>query len=337
MTIDCHTHLYPRVYMELLRARTEAPRVTGEPGDERLLFFAGEEATGGRPIDETYWSVEAKLAFMREAGIERSVVSLGNPWLDPVEPAVALDVARRMNAEFAALGPATGNRLVGLGVLPQDDVASAVLVAEEVAAAPTLHGLANGARVCGRLLDDPVLDPLWEVLERERLPLVVHPHYSVADPALAGHGAMLPLAIGFPCETTIAVGRLVLGGVLQRFPRLQLVAVHGGGTLPYLAGRLDAIWRTDPDAQARLPVPPSEELRKLALDALVYTAGPLTVAAELVGAERLVFGTDHPFEIADPAGNLAAIDRVFTVEQAAAVRGAAAVALFDLPPLADGA
>lgn len=337
MTIDVHTHLYPRTYVELLRAREQAPRVTGEPGDERLQFFAGEEASGGRPIDETYWSIEAKLAFMREAGIERSVVSLGNPWLDPIDPADALDVARRINAEFAELGPATGNRLVGLGVLPQHDVGSAVIVAEEVAATPTLYGLANGVRMCGRLLDDPALDPLWETLERARLPLMLHPHYSVADPALAGHGAMLPLAIGFPCETTIAVGRLILGGVLQRFPALRIVAVHGGGTLPYLAGRLDAIWHTDPGARARLPVPPSEELRKLALDALLYGPGPLTVAAELVGAERLVFGTDHPFEIADPAGNLAAIDRVFTLEQAAAVRGGSAVALFGLPPLADGA
>jgi len=191
--------------------------------------------------------------------------------------------------------------------------------------------------VCGLLLDDSALDPLWRVLERERLPIVVHPHYGVPDPALVGQGPTLPLAIGFPSETTIGVGRLVLGGVLQRFPRLTVVAVHGGGTLPYLAGRLDAIWRADPAAQKRLPVPPSEELRKLALDALVYAPGPLAAAAELVGPERLMLGTDHPFEIADPAGNLAAIDRVFAGEAAASVRGGAAAALFGLPAVEVGA
>ncbi|MGN6187728.1 MAG: amidohydrolase family protein [Conexibacter sp.] len=333
MTIDCHSHLYPRSYLDLLRARDVAPRVTGEPPHERLQFFAGEEKTGGRPIDASYWSVEAKLAFMREAGIERSIVSLGNPWLDPLDPADAHAAARDINAELAALGPATGNRLVGLGVLPQDTVAAAVAAAGEIAATPTLYGVANGARMCGRLLDDPDLDPLWQVLERERLPIMVHPHYSVPDPALAGRGATLPLALGFPSETTFAVARLVLGGVLQRFPRLTVVAVHGGGTLPYLAGRLDAIWRADAAAQERLPVPPSEELRKLALDALVYAPGPLAAAAELVGPERLMLGTDHPFDIADPAGNLAAIERVFAGPAAASVRGGTAAALFGLPPL----
>jgi aminocarboxymuconate-semialdehyde decarboxylase len=333
VTIDSHSHLYPRSYIELLRARNEAPRVTGEEGDERFLFFAGEEKTGGRPIDATYWSVEEKLAFMREAGIDRSIVSLGNPWLDPIDPADALDAARRINAEFAELGPATGNRIVGLGVLPQDDVASALAIAEEVAATPTLYGLANGAHLCGLMLDDPGLDPLWQLLETHRLPIIVHPHYGVADPGLIGAGSTLPLSIGFPCETTIAVGRMVLSGVLQRFPRLSIVAVHGGGTLPYLAGRLDAIWRSDHDAQARLPAPPTEEMRKLVLDALVYAPGPLMAAEALVGSDRLVFGTDHPFGIADPEGALATIDSVFDGASRASVRGDAAEALFNLPPL----
>jgi aminocarboxymuconate-semialdehyde decarboxylase len=333
MLIDAHSHLYPRSYIELLRARGRRPRVVGDVGDEHFVFFASEEVAGGRPIDSSYWDVAAKLDFMSKTGIDQSVVSLGNPWLDAVEPEEAPVVARRLNAEFSALEGATGGRIIGMGVLPQADIASAAAVAEEISSCPTLHAVANGCRLCGRELDDPELDPVWTILERARLPIVIHPHHSVADEALAEGGATLVLAIGFPTETTIAVARLVLGGVLTRFPRLRLIVAHGGGTLPYLAGRLDAFWRADPRARARLDVAPSSEFSKLFLDAVVYAPAPLRTAADLVGPSQLLFGTDHPFAIADVAGNLATIEKALAATDVQTVCATTAAVLFDLPQL----
>lgn len=334
--VDTHSHLYPRSYIELLKAQEEIPRVVEEAGVEYFLIFREEEidgGRGGRQLDEQYWDVGAKLAFMEREGIDRTVVSLGNPWLDPIDGPESLDWARRLNDELSALESETGGRIVGLGVLPTDEVGSAVEVVGEIAQRRTLHGVITGSRICGLLLDEARLDPLWSALEGTGLPLFLHPHYTAASDELAGYGHALPVAIGFPFETTIAVTRLVFAGVLQRFPRLRIVVAHGGGTIPFLAARLDVGWRSDTSARERLPVPPSDELAKLFVDAVLYHPRALRAAAELVGTRRMVFGTDHPFFRGDLSTNLTAVGEAFDGEARQHVLGRTAGLLFRLPEL----
>jgi len=326
--IDVHSHLYPRWYVEALRRRTELPRIVGSEGDERFVIFPGE---AGRPMGPEYWEVDRKLAFMDEFGIGQTVVSLGNPWLDPFGPEEAPELARTANAYFAGLEEETRGRIVGLGVLPQHNLDAAVRTVAEVAATPGLHGVVNGCLVCGRTLDDPDLEPLWEALEELQLPLLLHPHYVVGREALEGFGHAFPVSLGFPFETTVALARLVFAGVLRRRPRLTIVAAHGGGAFPFLAGRLDAGWRSDASVRERLSEPPTEALGSLSVDALVYHRAALLAASALVGVERMAFGTDHPFSVADPGANLRAIDETFTGAERLAVRAESARRLFSLP------
>ena len=330
--VDAHSHLYPRSYLELLKTRTEVPRVGQDAGAERFVIFPAEQATpgGGRKIDESFWDVEAKLDYMDAVGIDQTVVSLGNPWLDPFDGPDSADWARRLNAELASLEPETGGRLVALGVLPTDEVDHAVEVAREVAATPTLHGLIGSCRICGLEFDDERLLPLWEELERSELPLFVHPHDGVAVEDLTGYGNSLPLALGFPFETTIAVTRLVFSGVLARCPKLRIMVAHGGGTLPFLAARLDVTWRSDPDAQAKLDASPSSQLSSLYLDAVLYHPRALRAAAELVGPQRMLFGTDHPFFSADPRTSRDAVDAEFRDGARTDVLSGTALSLFGL-------
>jgi aminocarboxymuconate-semialdehyde decarboxylase len=330
--VDAHSHLYPRSYLELLKTRDSIPRVAEHEGAEHFVIFEREadRPDGGRKLDETFWAVDAKLAYMDRVGIDRSVVSLGNPWLDPFPGPESIDWARRLNAEFASFEEETSGRVVGLGVLPSSGVDEAVEVAREVASTPTLHGLISSCRPCGVELDDTSLDPLWEELERSALPLFVHPHDGVAAGSLDGYGNSLLLALGFPFETTIAVARLVLGGVMRRFPGLRLVVAHGGGTLPFLAARLDVTWRSDRDAQTRLDTPPSEQLAGLYLDAVLYHPRALHAAAELVGPGRMLFGTDHPFFSTDPRTSLEAVEAEFVNGARAGVLAGTAESLFGL-------
>jgi predicted TIM-barrel fold metal-dependent hydrolase len=325
--VDIHSHLYPRPYVDALKRRTELPRIVGDAGAERFVIFEGEH---GRPMSSAYWELDEKLAFMEATGITQTVASLGNPWLDPFDAVAGRALADELNAYFAGLERATGGRIVGLGVLPQQDLDTAVQTVHELAETPTLYGIVNGCRICGHELDAPELDPLWEALQQRRLPLLIHPHYLVGSDALGGAGHTLPVALGFPFETTVALARLVLAGVLQRFPELTIVGAHGGGVLPFLAGRLTAAWRSDAIARDRLPVPPSEELAKLYLDALVYHPGALLATAAVVGAERLAFGTDHPFSVADPDANLRALEAL-PADDREAVRWRTARRLFGLP------
>ena len=152
----------------------------------------------------------------------------------------------------------------------------------------------------------PELDPVWAALEQTGLPLLIHPHYGLALDQLEGFGHAMPVAVGFPLETTLCA-RLIFSGVLHRFPGVRLVGSHGGGTLPFLAGRLDAGWASDPGLVDRMPTPPSDVVDRLFLDSVLYHPRALLTAADLVGTDHLMFGTDHPFSIADPVANVAAI------------------------------
>ena len=106
-------------------------------------------------------------------------------------------------------------------------------------------------------------------------------------------------------ETTIALSRQIFfGGVLQKFPTLHILAAHGGGCLPYLAGRLDAAWNSDLEVRRKLNKPPSHFIQELFLDALVYARPAFQAACQLVGAQHLMFGTDQPFSVTDPETNV---------------------------------
>lgn len=333
LVIDCHSHLYSPSYMEMLKARSDLPRIDERDGANHFVIFPEEEQTGGRLMEAPMWSLDEKLAMMERGGIDHSVVSPGNPWLDPVAGADSIDWARRINADFAAFEEQTEGRLFGLGLLPNAHPEDAAAMVVEVAETPGLYGIITGCTLCGRTFDDPALEPVWQTLSETGLPAFVHPHYGAAIDDLGGFGTILPLGIGFPVETSIAISRLVLSGVLQRHASMKILAAHGGGVLPYLAARLDVSWRGDDQAQKRLTIPPSEALAGLWLDSVVYHRRGLTAAADLVGKDRIVFGTDHPFFKDDPADIVATVADALAQDQPAlnAVEHANAVSFFGLP------
>ncbi len=161
--------------------------------------------------------------------------------------------------------------------------------------------------------------------------MFIHPHYGLGLEDLLGYDHALPVGLAFPFETTAAVARMVFGGVFERFPGLRLVASHGGGTLPFLACRLDAAWASDPAVHGRLPVRPTERLRSLFLDALSYHPRAMRATADLVGVRQMAFGSDHPFSVADPAANLNGIEEAFEAGEREAVLHESATKYFNLP------
>lgn len=330
--IDVHTHIYPRSYLDLLARRESAPRVERRDGQELLHVFDGEE---GRLLDEGYWSIEAKLAFMERSGIHQSVVSLGNPWLEAFEPAESVEIAKDLNQELAGMAAATGGRMVGMGCLPSGDVEQIASTVVEVSGTDGLYGVVSGTRIGGRAFDDEELGPVWEALAQTGTPLLVHPHFGLGLEAMDGFGHALPLGLGFTFETTTALTRLAMSGVLDQHPDLIVIGSHGGGTLPYLAGRLDGCWAPDEVAKGRRDLPPTSALSRLFLDALVYHPRALRAAADLVSTRQMVFGTDHPFAIADPATNVRAIAETFGPGEAGDVFAETARRIFDLPEVGE--
>jgi predicted TIM-barrel fold metal-dependent hydrolase len=331
--IDVHSHIYPLSYMKYLESRDQAPRVLLRDGRREFIIFPEEEGpdgVGGRGMGAEFWEIEEKVAFMDAIGIDRTIVSLGNPWFDPFDAEDSLEWVRRVNDEMAGYEKGTNGRIVALGSLPAVDVHSVVEEVNRIAIKGGLYGVISGTQIAGRRFDDRSLDKFWESATQLGLPIFVHPSRGVALDELGDYRLTLPVGIGFPVETTIALARLIFGGVLERFPDLKLVVAHGGGCLPYLSGRLDAAWRSDSEIHSKLQSPPSKQISELYLDALVYTEQALKAARSCVGEGHLLFGTDHPFLMDDIRRSIDVVEESTTGEARDRVFGRNAEELFGL-------
>lgn len=339
--VDVHTHMYTPEYIKMLESRDTIPMIRNYPGysDPRLILLSTElegldsapqaSPPPGRPLTKHFSSLEQKIHYMDTHGIDVSVVSLANPWLDFVEPELAAKVAETINNDFSSMCARYPGRLYFFGTLPVsaplDDIIASV---RHLASLRYCRGVIMGTSGLGKGLDDPDLLPVFRALETATpatsattrsnsegsgedsgsgstrgLPIFLHPHYglptSVWGPRAAEYGHVLPLSIGFPVETTIAVARMYLAGVFDAVPGLLLLLAHSGGTLPFLAGRIESCVAHDGLVSAgdRRPRKSLKEVLRsnVCLDAVIYSDVGLKAAIETAGETRIMFGTDHPF------------------------------------------
>jgi aminocarboxymuconate-semialdehyde decarboxylase len=314
VVIDVHSHIYLPRYVEILRGRDRLPRIVIEGGGERLLILPEEERGGGlrgRPIDPEYSQVDLKLERMDRCGIDAAVLSPANPWLDFADRERAAGWAQELNQDLEEVCAAHPTRFCGLGVLGFHDLSRAIEELERIARRSRLRGVMIGTSAAGRALDDPVLEPVWKRASDLGLVIYIHPHYGIGTETFGEHAYTLNFALGFPFETSIAAARLVLSGILERFPELKIVLAHAGGTLPYLSGRLDGCASS---YSSRLPRPPGEYLRRLYYDVTAFHAPAVRCALEFAGPSHLMFGTDHPFR-KDPSEVYRSLDGLDITDQ----------------------
>ncbi|MCJ1352900.1 MAG: hypothetical protein MMC33_002884 [Icmadophila ericetorum] len=311
--VDVHTHMYPPSYLKLLSSRTETPYVHNPSNNAppRLIILPSDNdvsiplAERGRPIDDSYSSLTSKLAFMKAHSISTSVISLANPWLDFLPKETAAATARTVNDEMEALcAREPVGKLYFLGTLPLS--ASVEDILDEIsrlAKLPHLRGLILGTTGLGSGLDDAALDPLWNAIEKEKLLVFIHPHYGlpseVFGPRQHESGHVMPLSLGFPLETTIAFTRMYLAGVFEGFPALKILLAHAGGAIPFLSGRIESCVlherRFVGEGNSSRRDIWDVLKRNVWLDGVIYSSVGLKAAVEVVGKERVLFGTDHPF------------------------------------------
>ncbi|KAF8842717.1 amidohydrolase 2 [Paxillus ammoniavirescens] len=327
--VDVHTHVYLPRYVAELRARTSAPRIYSRTGgdnkpEERLLILDGEPGVG-RPVGSQYWDRDQKLLFMKRHDIDISFVSSANPWLDFLSPERAKVLAQDLNNdldEYCSSSPqAEGfsglKSIYGFGLLPlvpDISIPSVLDTIKQITTLPHIFGVIMGTKGLGKGLDDEALEPVWEALQKSNLVIFIHPHYGVDSKAFGdrANGHVLPLALGFPFETTIAVTRLILAGILDRYPDLRLLLAHSGGALPQLSSRLASCITHDPVVAKRLKRDARYYLGKLYFDAVAYGPEELGFVSDVIGraetynaaggeydadigSRRMLFGTDHPF------------------------------------------
>ncbi|PQE30096.1 hypothetical protein CJF32_00003533 [Rutstroemia sp. NJR-2017a WRK4] len=309
--VDIHTHIYPPSYIELLKARDTIPYIRTFPGSKshRLVILPAEDTEStqrGRPIGAEYYDINAKIAFMNTHNISKSVISLANPWLDWVPSATAATTAQNINNEINHLCSTHPHRLYFFAALPLSGTPSEIL--SEIARLSTLpfcRGIILGTSGLGQGLDDAELLPIFRATADANLTIFLHPHYGLPSELYGAraseYGHVLPLALGFPMETTIAVTRMILAGVFDAVPTLSLLLAHSGGTLPFLAGRIESCILHDAHLKKEGKLSAGRTSvwdilkRNIWLDAVVYGDVGVKAAVDVSGAERVMFGTDAPF------------------------------------------
>jgi aminocarboxymuconate-semialdehyde decarboxylase len=298
--IDIHAHAMPMPVLEWLEGEgladlSEVDR-SATSGVIRLdPRISGVAAGTPLPLARSQWDVPTRLREMDAAGVTHHAVSLP-PFLfaSTCEDMVLVaEVVRRGNDALAGYVAEAPGRLVGLGTAP----VGLQSVAEEAGRCFGLGmpGVAIGTRGAGRELDDAVNEPLWALLAERRRLAFLHPS-GVPDMHRL-KDFYLPQLLGYPMETAIAVTRLIFAGVRQRNP-FPLCLAHGGGCLPWMRGRLDLGWDRKEVAHTT-PLPPSDYVRDLFFDTAVFSNEVLADLVRDLGVDRLVVGTDFPFDLAD--------------------------------------
>jgi aminocarboxymuconate-semialdehyde decarboxylase len=231
----------------------------------------------------------------------------------PAEEGIAW--SRLQNEHLAAAAKAEP-RFIPLATLPlQDGQAAAEMLRE--AHAQGFRGAMIGTQPkgVGGVLDDHSLNPFWEAADELGAVIFIHPVFECGDDRVHDYG--MANAVGRITDTLIAVSRLIYAGHVQRYARAKIVLAVGGAALPFALGRLERNWSLDKDKLAR----PAEALRGMYYDTIVHDPRVLRFLAEMVGADRLMMGSDKPFPIGDFAPMKVVDEAGFSEAEKAAING----------------
>ncbi|WP_280493177.1 amidohydrolase family protein [Nocardia asiatica] len=293
--------------------------VMGEQSVQQFLTLLPE-------LTRALTDLEHRLSQMDERGVDVQVLSV-NPvqyhyWADPE---LSVEIARAVNSHIATVCAAHPTRFVGLGTVPLQHPDIAVGILREAVNVNGLEGVQISTSAQGRELADPVYGSFWAAAADLGAIVFIHPWGCSLGTRLTAH--YLTNIVGQPLETTIALSHLIFGGVLNRHPRLKIVAAHGGGYLPAYPGRSDHGYRVRPESRTA-QYPPRHYLRQIYVDSLVYDDRCVRQLLETIGEEHLLLGTDYPFDmgVSDISAGLGQL----TDSQRAAVLGGNAAALLGL-------
>jgi 2,3-dihydroxybenzoate decarboxylase len=276
------------------------PKLIPWPGEARMP--ADWVLDWGRRLADI---TQLRLADMDEHGVDMQVLSLTSPGVEAIkDPAEAVATARQVNDYLAELVAAHPTRFAGFAALPLQDPKAAVAELRRAVGQLGLKGVLHNDHVQGHYLDEPQFRPVWAELERLGVTLYLHPALFPADNWRVFEG--YPALSGPSWGWTAAVGahalRLIYGGVFDEFPGASVTLGHMGELLPFQLARLDSRYhQADPRSRPRQL--PSHYLRHnlYATTSGVFSHAALLGAVQAIGADRLLFAVDYPYEATSEA------------------------------------
>ncbi len=309
MIIDVHAHIVPPDVLDTLRMRGRdfgIDLVETTPSCYACRLETGMQI---RPFFDALMNPEQRLREMDRQGVDREVLTL---WTDifgydlPAAKGALWHAA--LNDSLARLCDTQPSRFAWMASGPLQDADLAARELERSLKAGAIGGIV-AAHVNGQNLGECELDEYWAACAELDAPVFIHPAQPVAPPRAARFG--LNQIVAYTQDTTLTVGSMIAAGVLDRFPRLQLILSHGGGSMPFLIGRFDRMHRAgNPEITGNMAAdPPSQYLARFYYDTILHHGPALRYLRDLVGIEQLLLGTDLPFPPGDP-------DPLLTLRQA---------------------
>ena len=293
--IDVHAHILTENMMAAMRR--EAPQIGPTLSDvdaDGATLRVGDVVQ--KPFPRGGWDLERRQADMQANGIDVQVLSVcPQTFLYDLEPGLALTLAQVQNEALSGLVRHSGGRYLGLAHVPLQSPEDAVAEMTRAVRELGLSGVQIGSHVEGTNLDDPSLEPFWERAEALRAFVMIHPQKPAGGKRTEAN--YFKNLIGNPLETTLAGGSLIFAGVMERYPDLRVMLVHGGGYLPYQFGRFNHGWEVRPEPKQNLSVSPERSVRRFFFDTLTHSEPALRYLVGEFGAEKVLFGTDYPFDM----------------------------------------
>jgi aminocarboxymuconate-semialdehyde decarboxylase len=292
--IDVHSHYFPQSFLDLIEKH--GPSHGFEYGiveGKGPQFKHGHLVTG--PVGPKFIDLDTRLHAMDEQGVEVQALSLSQPMVYWAKGSLGQRASETYNDALARAHESKPKRLVGLATLPMHEPDLAIREVERAAALPGIRGFYVATQVLGKDLSDQVFLPVFERIEASGLPLFLHPVEVIGHQRLSSY--YLTNLLGNPFESAIAAAHLIFGGVLDRLPKLVVCLPHSGGAFPWLVGRLNRGWEKRADLKHTKQAP-VDYLRRFYYDTVGYSDHVLTYLVEVIGADRVLMGSDYCFPIA---------------------------------------
>ncbi|MBV9456442.1 MAG: amidohydrolase [Bradyrhizobium sp.] len=314
-TIDVHSHcLIP-----------EANALLGEDGAKALLPKV-------RGADEVIIKLDQRLAAMDSQAVDMEVLSI-NPFWYSRDRDLAAQIVKIQNEKLAEFCAAHADRFAGFASLTLQAPELAVEQLETAIKKQGLKGAAVGTSVAGVPFSDPKFHPVWAKAEELGAPLFVHPQGIPELAKMAAGNGWLANTVVYPAETSFTLAHFIFEGVFDKFPGLKVIGAHGGGYMPSYADRVDHSCLVSPvncNPDIKLKKQPSEYLKQIYFDSLVFTPEAIRHLVAQVGASQLVLGSDYPFP-----WQLQPVDHIFACtslsdDEKADILGRTAAKLFNV-------
>jgi aminocarboxymuconate-semialdehyde decarboxylase len=295
MKIDLHSHFFP---IEALqnpgKYENRAPKIVLDSGKLSVT-----SQIGSRPgLGPGAYDPAARIKALDQMNIDMQAISPSPILLFyGEEPAVAAHFSRKQNEAIQEIVNRHPDRFVGFGSVPLQSIADSIAIARE-AKSMGLKGLEIGNAVGDKPLDDPSFEPFLNVAQELDMLLFVHPLEGGLD-ADDPLSPILGNVLQFTFRTTMMVERMILKGMFEKYPNLRLCLSHGGGLLAFNIWRLDHSYSLRPELKKISPEKPSAYLKRMYFDTIVHSTAALQYLVEVVGADRVVIGTDYPMGMGD--------------------------------------